>query len=158
MAKGKGTDASELIARGEALTGELATAEQALTAIQEEQTAWQMGLPNWLHESVPDGADEKANVEVRRWGEPRKFDFEAKDHVELMTALRLVNWDGPRRFAGGRSYALVGMGALLEMAVTRLTIDTLFARGLTPVIPPVIAASMKKSGSACSAAATSTSP
>src|SRR5882757_6720377 len=83
MAKGKGTDASELIARGEALTGELASAEQALNAIQEEQTQWQMGLPNWLHESVPDGVDEKANVEIRRGGQPRSFDFEVQDHIAI---------------------------------------------------------------------------
>ena len=48
---------------------------------------------------------------------PRKFDFTPKDHVELMTSLGLVDWDGPRRFAGARSYALVGDGALLELAV-----------------------------------------
>jgi seryl-tRNA synthetase len=55
-----------------------------------------------------------------------------------MTALGLVNWDGPRRFAGGRSYALMGAGALLELAVTRLAVDTLVERGLTIVLPPVM--------------------
>jgi len=95
-------------------------------------------VPSIPRPEVPVGKGEEDNVLVRTVGAPRAFDFEPKDHVELMTALRLVNWDGPRRFAGGRSYALVGLGALLEMAVTRLTIDTLYARGLTPVIPPVI--------------------
>jgi seryl-tRNA synthetase len=50
----------------------------------------------------------------------------------------MVNWDGPRQFAGGRSYALTGLGALLEMAVTRLAVDTLVERGLNPVLPPVL--------------------
>src|SRR5499425_908693 len=63
MAKGKGQDASALIAKGEALTQELAKAEQAQAAVQEELDQWQLGLPNLLHESVPDGVDETANVE-----------------------------------------------------------------------------------------------
>jgi seryl-tRNA synthetase len=71
-------------------------------------------------------------------GEPPKFDFAPKDHTELMTALDLVDWDGPRKFAGGRSYALKGLGALLEMAVTRLTIDHLVKKGFVPFIVPVI--------------------
>ena len=56
MAKGKGQDASALIAKGEALIEDLAKAEQALTAVTEELEQWQMGLPNWLHDSVPDGS------------------------------------------------------------------------------------------------------
>ena len=50
----------------------------------------------------------------------------------------MVSWDGPRKFAGGRSYALKGTGALLELAVTRLALDVLVARGLVPIIPPVM--------------------
>src|SRR6201999_3010240 len=78
------------------------------------------------------------NVEIRKVGTPRVFDFKPKDHVELMEGFGFVNWDGPRKFAGGRSYALVGMGAILELAVTRMAIDILVKRGLTMVIPPVI--------------------
>src|SRR3981081_3853815 len=83
MAKGKGQDASELIARAESLMGELAKAEQALTAVTQEVEQWQMGLPNLLHDSVPDGADEKANVEVRRWRQPRTFDFKTLAHLDI---------------------------------------------------------------------------
>jgi seryl-tRNA synthetase len=87
---------------------------------------------------VPIGKGEEDNVEVRKVGTPRAFDFEPKDHVELMTSLGLVDWDGPRRFAGGRSYALVREGALLELAVTRLAVDVLASRGMGIVIPPVM--------------------
>jgi seryl-tRNA synthetase len=55
-----------------------------------------------------------------------------------MTLHRMVDWDGPRKFAGGRSYALKGMGAILELAVTRLAVDVLVSRGMTMVIPPVM--------------------
>src|ERR1700691_791585 len=87
-------------------------------------------IPSIPRPEVPIGKGEEDNVEVRRVGMPRTFDFPVKDHVELMESLRLVNWDGPRKFAGGRSYALIGIGALLELAVTRLSIDTLVERGL----------------------------
>ena len=95
-------------------------------------------VPSIPRPEVPVGKGEEDNVEVRRVGEPRKFDFTPKDHVELMTALGIVEWDGPRRFAGRRSYALVGDGALLEMAVLRLAVDTLVERGLKLVSPPVM--------------------
>jgi seryl-tRNA synthetase len=95
-------------------------------------------VPSIPRPEVPVGKGEEDNVEVRRVATPRVFDFEPKDHVELMQSLGLVNWDGPRRFAGGRSYALVGLGALLELAVTRLAIDTLLGCGLELVVPPVM--------------------
>jgi seryl-tRNA synthetase len=95
-------------------------------------------VPSVPRPEVPVGKGEEDNVEVRRVGTPRAFDFTPRDHVELMASLRMVEWDGPRRFAGGRSYALVGDGALLEMAVLRLAVDTLIERGLTLVAPPVM--------------------
>jgi seryl-tRNA synthetase len=95
-------------------------------------------VPSVPRPEVPVGKGEEDNVEVRRVGTPRAFDFTPKDHVELMASLHMVEWDGPRRFAGGRSYALVGDGALLEMAVLRLAVDTLIERGLKLVAPPVM--------------------
>jgi seryl-tRNA synthetase len=95
-------------------------------------------VPSVPRPEVPIGKGEGDNVEVRRVGEPRKFDFTPKDHVELMIALGFVTWDGPRKFAGARSYALIGDGALLELAVLRLAVDTLIERGMTLVAPPVM--------------------
>ena len=95
-------------------------------------------VPSVPRPEVPVGKGEEDNVEVRRVGTPRAFDFTPKDHVELMALLGMVEWDGPRRFAGGRSYALVGDVALLEMAVLRLAVDTLIERGLKLVAPPVM--------------------
>jgi seryl-tRNA synthetase len=95
-------------------------------------------VPSVPRPEVPIGKGEESNVEIRRVGTPRSFDFNPKDHVDLMTSLGLVEWEGPRRFAGGRSYALVGDGALLELAVLRLAVDVLVARGMRLVAPPVI--------------------
>jgi len=95
-------------------------------------------VPSVPRPEVPVGKGEEDNVEVRRVGLPRTFDFTPKDHVELMASLGMVEWDGPRRVAGGRSFALVGDGALLELAVLRLAVDTLIERGMKLVAPPVM--------------------
>ncbi|HEY1590003.1 MAG TPA: serine--tRNA ligase, partial [Rhodanobacter sp.] len=81
QAKGKGEDATQLLARAEALTHELGQVDASLTHVQTELDALQLNLPNLLHESVPEGRDEAANHEVHRWGEPRRFDFKPLDHV-----------------------------------------------------------------------------
>ncbi len=96
-------------------------------------------VPSIPRPEVPLGKGEEDNVEVRKVGTPRAFDFAARDHLDLMTSLGLVNWEGPRKFAGQRSYALVREGAILELAVTRLAVDLLAERGLAVVIPPVMA-------------------
>ncbi|HWS75450.1 MAG TPA: serine--tRNA ligase, partial [Quisquiliibacterium sp.] len=83
MAKGKGEDITTLLAEGEALARKLEGLDQEQGAVQAEFDAIILGLPNLLHDSVPDGRDESANVEVRRWGAPREFDFTPLDHVAI---------------------------------------------------------------------------
>ncbi|HEX5206170.1 MAG TPA: serine--tRNA ligase [Steroidobacteraceae bacterium] len=123
MAKGKGEDAAPLLARGEALTGELAAAERELTAVQEELESGQMGLPNLLHESVPDGRSEADNREVRRWGEPRKFDFEPKDHVQVGEKLGGVDFEAAARISGARFVVLRGQVSRLHRALAQFMLD-----------------------------------
>jgi len=83
QAKSRGEDPVPLLAQGDALGETLQGAERALELIQAELSAMQLDLPNILHASVPAGRDESANVEVRRWGEPRAFTFEPRDHVTI---------------------------------------------------------------------------
>jgi seryl-tRNA synthetase len=127
-----------LIDEGKVVKGEIEELEPRLGEIQKRFDDLMLRIPSVPRPEVPIGVGEEDNVEVRKVGTPRAFDFAPKDHVALMTKLGMVDWDGPRKFAGGRSYALKGMGALLELAVTRLAVDTLVARGLTLVIPPVM--------------------
>ena len=75
MAKGRKEDASALLARAEELTQQLDASDAAINAVQAELDNLLLGIPNLLHDSVPEGRDEAANQEVRRWGEPRKLDF-----------------------------------------------------------------------------------
>ena len=112
--------------------------EPRLTEVQARFDDLMLRVPSVPRPEVPIGKGEEDNVEVRRVGSARAFDFAPKDHVELMTILGLVEWDAPRKFAGGRSYALVGDGAVLEMAVMRLAVDTLIERGMKLVAPPVM--------------------
>ncbi len=123
MAKGRGEDVAPLLARGEALTGELAACERELTAVQEELDSWQMGLPNLLHESVPDGRGEDDNREVRRWGEPRKFDFEPKDHVQVGEKLGGLDFEAAARISGARFAVIRGEVCRLHRALAQFMLD-----------------------------------
>ena len=128
----------KLVEEAKLVRGEIEKLEPELLLANQVFDDLMLRVPSIPRPEVPIGKGEDDNVEVRRVGTPTKFDFTPKDHIELMASLGLVNWDGPRRFAGQRSYALVGQGAILELAVTRLAVDILAARGLTIVLPPVM--------------------
>ena len=123
MAKGKGDDASALLQRGEQLTAELERSEAALVTVQAESDEWLMGLPNLLHDSVPDGADETANVEVRKHGTPRVFDFTPLDHVDLGQKLGGLDFDAAARISGARFSVLRGPLARLHRALAQFMLD-----------------------------------
>jgi seryl-tRNA synthetase len=131
-------DRPKLVEEGKLVKAELERLEPELTEAQKKFDALMLRIPSIPRPEVPIGKGEEDNVEIRKVGTIRAFDFEPKDHVELMQSLGLVNWEGPRKFAGGRSYALMGMGAILEMAVTRLAVDILVKRGMTMAIVPVM--------------------
>ena len=123
MAKGKGADASELLKRGESLTHALAIAEADLERVQVEADQWLMGLPNLLHDSVPEGRDESANVELRRHGEPRQFDFEPADHVDVGVRLGGLDFEAAARISGARFMVLRGSLARLHRALAQFMLD-----------------------------------
>ena len=131
-------DRPKLVEEGKQVRTDIEEMEPKLAEAKKKFDDLMLRVPSVPRPEVPIGKGEEDNVEIRRVGTPRKFEFEPKDHVALMTSMNLVNWDGPRKFAGGRSYALTGLGAILELAVTRLAIDILVKRGLTIVIPPVM--------------------
>jgi seryl-tRNA synthetase len=123
MAKGRGEDVAPFIAKGEKLTQDLVKAEEDLTAVQAELEQWQLGLPNLLHESVPDGKDETANVEVRRWGEPRPLGFKARDHIEIGEGLRGLDFEAAARISGARFVVMKGQVARLHRALAQFMLD-----------------------------------
>jgi seryl-tRNA synthetase len=123
MAKGRGEDASALITKGEGLIAGLAEAEGKLATVQAELESWQLGLPNLLHDSVPDGHDEGANLEVRRVGEPRRFAFKPRDHVEIGERLKGIDFDAAARISGARFVVLRGPVARLHRALAQFMLD-----------------------------------
>jgi seryl-tRNA synthetase len=123
-AKAAGQDIAPLLAEVADLGEQLKAAEAELSGVQDELRDLALGLPNIPHESVPDGRDESANREERRWGEPRAFDFEPKDHVDLGTALGGMDFEAAAKIAGARFTVLAGPLARLHRALIQLMLDT----------------------------------
>jgi len=95
-------------------------------------------LPNIADETAADGFEEEDSIEITRWGEPRVFNFEIKDHVDLGTALGIIDMERATKISGSRFGMLKGKLALLEMAMVRWAMDQLDGHGFTPVLPPVL--------------------
>ncbi|MCE4536798.1 serine--tRNA ligase [Pelomonas sp. P7] len=122
MAKGKGEDASALMAEVGGIADELKAGAERLDAIQADLNEMLMGVPNLPDASVPAGADEHGNVEVRRWGQPRQFDFEVRDHVDLGAPLGL-DFETGARLSGSRFSFLKGPVARLHRALAQFMLD-----------------------------------
>ncbi|MFM8898715.1 MAG: serine--tRNA ligase [Burkholderiales bacterium] len=122
MLKGKGEDTSAVMAEVAGLGEALTNSAQRLEVIQTELTGVLMALPNLPHDSVPEGADEAGNVEVRRWGTPKTFDFAVKDHVDLGAPLGL-DFDTGAKLSGSRFSFLRGPVASLHRALAQFMLD-----------------------------------
>jgi seryl-tRNA synthetase len=120
--KAKGGDAAAAMAEVNALADELAAAAARNDAVQAEIAALMMSLPNLPHASVPVGADEAGNVEVRRWGSPRAFDFTPRDHADIGPALG-VDFDTGSKLSGSRFTFLRGPAARLHRALAQFMLD-----------------------------------
>ncbi|VVE89167.1 serine--tRNA ligase [Pandoraea bronchicola] len=148
MKKGKGEDASAEIAEVGGIADTLKTSSVRLEEIQTRLSDLLLGVPNLPHESVPVGSDETQNVEVRRWGTPRVFDFPVRDHVDLGAALGL-DFDAAAKLAGARFSVMKGGIARLHRALAQFMIDTHTSEhGYTEMYVPYIvnAASMRGTG------------
>ena len=141
QAKGRGEDIAPLVAEGEAMARRLAELEQEQAAAVAEFDALVLGLPNTLHDSVPDGRDENSNVEVRRWGTPRVFEFEPKDHVAIGEGLAQVDFEAAGRISGARFVVLKGGVARLHRALIQYMLDLHTGEhGYTEVYAPYLVA------------------
>ena len=123
QAKSKGQDVAPLLAEVESLGARLAEGEQGLAILQAEFDRLMLDLPNLVHESVPQGRDASANVEVRRNGEPRALGFEARDHVALAEGLGGLDAEAASRLSGARFSVLKGPVAGLHRALAQFMLD-----------------------------------
>ncbi len=120
--KSKGEDASAVLAEVAGIGDELKANEAKLAALQERYNAFVAGIPNLPHASVPVGNDEHGNVEVLRWGTPRTFDFEVKDHVDVGTPLGL-DFETATKITGSRFTLMKGSLARLHRALAQFMLD-----------------------------------
>ncbi|MCI6864047.1 MAG: serine--tRNA ligase [Anaerobiospirillum succiniciproducens] len=119
----EGKDVSAIKAEVSAIGDELDTTKKQQDAVLAEIESIALTIPNLPHESVPVGADEEANVEVRRWGTPRTFDFEIKDHVALGEGLGQLDFENARKISGARFALMKGPICALHRALVQLMID-----------------------------------
>ena len=138
MREGKRDEAEAAKAKVAANKSRIAELETRRSEVDQELFDLVAGIPNIPHESVPYGESEDDNPEVRRWGTPREFDFEAKAHWDLGPELGIIDFDRGVKIAGSRFYVLGGMGARLERALINFMIDTHAKAGFKEWWPPVV--------------------
>ena len=123
-AKAQGEDIEPLLAAVKNMGDRLAASETALQEVQTGLRDIELGLPNLLDDSVPDGVGENDNAEIRCWGEAAQFDFVARDHVELGEALGMLDFDAASRISGSRFTIIQGPLARLQRALIQFMLDT----------------------------------
>jgi seryl-tRNA synthetase len=137
--KKKGMDASALMEEMRLLGEQVKELDQKLAKIEEDFNNQLLMMPNKLHESVPYGEDERANIEVRRNGEPPKFSFEPKPHWELGEALDIMDFERGVRLAESRFTVLKGAGARLERGIINFMLDLHTTKhGYKEIMPPIL--------------------
>ncbi|MFZ3301903.1 MAG: serine--tRNA ligase [Microgenomates group bacterium] len=129
------------IEEGKKLKIELKELEEKLKMAELEYEKLLWLVPNVPSSKSPVGKNDSENVEIKKWGTPRIFDFEAKDHVELGNNLGILNFEVGAKVAGSQFYFLYGDGALLELALTHYVFDKLSKKGFLPVMTPDLAKS-----------------
>ncbi|RJP35913.1 MAG: serine--tRNA ligase [Phycisphaerales bacterium] len=144
-ARAEGKSEADIRAEADRVQTELAGLKPRIKALEEEDAKVQaefdelmLTVPQPPDPEVPVGRDESDNVELRRVGQPRTFDFEPKDHVALGRDLDIIDIEGGVKLAGSRNYLLKGDGALLHQAVLRLAQEMMVQRGFTPMTVPVL--------------------
>ena len=131
---GESTDA--VFAEMKELSGEIKELDAKVSEIDEQLRDYMLRIPNIPNDSVPVGKDDSENVEMRRWGEPRKFDFDAKAHWDIGTDLDILDFDRGAKISGTRFTVYRGLGARLERSVIQYFLNTHTANGYTEIFPP----------------------
>lgn len=136
--KRSGENTDELLAQMENVSEQMKEAESKLKALQDEIFNKSLGIPNLPDDSVPMGADESDNVEIRRWGTPRAFDFAIKDHSDIGEGLGLLDFEMAAKLTGSRFSVLKGQLARLNRALVQFMLDTHTSKGYTEMYVPYI--------------------
>jgi len=136
--KKAGKDTSTKVKKASEIPNKIKKLEEEVLKLKEKIDFYLMSLPNILHESVPIGKDENDNVVIKTWGKVPKFEFEPKNHAEIVTNLGLLDEERAAKVAGRGFYYLKGSLALLDQAIIKYAIDFLVKRGYVFVFPPAM--------------------
>ncbi len=128
-----------LIQEGKAIKEELATCESEYAEIDRKFMEEARTIPNYAHPDAPIGKEDKDSLAVKFWGEPTKFSFQPKDHVQLGESLDILDFDNGAKVAGQKFYYIKNKGVILQMALERYAMDIVLKHGFTPFITPDIA-------------------
>ena len=134
--KKEGSDVAPIFAKMKELSSAVKADEEKIAALDAEIRQLLLSVPNLPHPSVPDGADDSANPEIRRWGEPRSFAFDPVPHWDIGAALGILDPETAAKVTGARFHFLKGLGARLERAIISYFLDTHTSRGYTEIFPP----------------------
>ncbi len=131
-------DVTELLTEMKGVSDRIKELDEKLRELDEKARTFLLNIPNIPHESVPIGKDETENVEVRRWGEPRDFDFAPLNHWDIAEMLEIIDFDRASKIAGARFALMKGPGAKLERALINFMLDLNVSKGYIEVFPPII--------------------
>ena len=134
--KKEGGDISEIMARMNAIKEEVKGLDADIAELAAKQKTMMYEFPNVPSDTTPVGKDDSENIEVRRWGEPRNFDFEAKAHWEIGADLGILDPETAAKVTGARFHFYRGLGARLERAIINFFLNTHTENGYTEVFPP----------------------
>jgi seryl-tRNA synthetase len=134
--KSAGDERNALLESMKVVKDELKKEEEALEVIMKDWRALMLAVPNIPDMSVPDGESDADNVEVKKWGEIKTFDFKVRDHIEIMEMGDMVDFERGTKTSGFRGYFLKNDAALLEMAVWQYVMQKWNKKGFTPMIVP----------------------
>ncbi len=136
--KKDGKDASGQMAEMKGVGEKIKAFDEELKVHEQQMQDFLLNVPNMLHESVPVGADEDANIEIRKWGEPGEFDFEPLNHWDIGERHDIIDFERATKIAGSRFSLLKGAGARLERSLMNFMLDHNTEAGYTEVFPPIL--------------------
>jgi seryl-tRNA synthetase len=136
--KKRGKDASSKVEKAKTIEDEITGIQAEVVRAEEKKRTYLMQLPNLLHETVPVGNDENANVQIRRWGNIPRFDFDIKNHIDLGLKLDIIDIERAGKITGSRFFYLKGKGVLLDMALMSFALEEITKKGYLPVEPPYL--------------------
>jgi seryl-tRNA synthetase len=131
-------DASILISEMKLVSDRIRELDEQIKVLEENTTEFLLNVPNIPLETVPVGKDETENVEIRKWGEPEKFDFEPLNHWDIGTILDIIDFERASKIAGARFSLTKGLGARLERSLMNFMLDLNTSKGYKEVFPPII--------------------